>query len=159
MLKIPDIIGIKYAEVMDSFLESNLYTVPCQLVYNEQIEVIDNQMPLVRQNKTMNLQDMHPSNGFKRGDKSFRTIETTENISLRMYWEKKDFQKFGHIQVQDGVVMTITKYENLDKFNKAIALLVCTDKTSHQEWRFIKSAEPIVHGLNNNYLMAFWRRA
>ena len=102
---------------------------------------------------------MHPSNGFKRGDVSIKTIETTEEVPVRMYCDKKSFQKFGHIQVPDGSVMTITQYKYLDKFNKAIALLVCTDKTDHQEWRFVKSAEPITHGLNNNYLMGFWGRA
>lgn len=159
MITIPDILGIKYAEVMDSLLASDLFTVECKLVYNEQMEILTNPLPSMRQQKIMNLQDMHPSNAFRRGDSSFRTVETTEDISLRMYWDKKDFQKFGHIQVPDGTVMTITKYENLDKINKAVALLVCTAKTAHQEWRFIKSAEPIVHGLNNNYLMSFWLRS
>lgn len=159
MLKIPDFLGDKYAEVMDSLFESSLFAIPCKLVYTEEIQLINTPMPAPRQNKTMNLQDMHPSNGFKRGDKTFKTVETTEEISLRVYWDKKDFQKFGHIQVPDGTVMTISKYESIDKFNKAVSLIICTDKTSNQEWRFIKSAEPIVHGLNNNYLMVFWRRA
>jgi hypothetical protein len=159
MVTIPSILGTKYAEIMDSMLESDIFTVSCKLVYNEEMQVISDPMPSLRNQKTMNLQDMHPSSPFKRGASSFKVVETTEDISLRMYWDKRDFQKFGHIQVPDGSVMTITKYSNLDKMNKAIALLVCTDKTDHQEWRFIKSAEPIVHGLNNNYLMCFWGRA
>jgi hypothetical protein len=159
MIIIPAILGTKYAEVMDSLLASDLFTVPCKLVFNEEMTVINNQMPALRQQKIMNLQDMHPSNGFKRGDVSIKTIETTEDVPIRMYWDKKSFQKFGHIQVPDGSVMTICQYKYLDKFNKAIALLVCTDKTDHQEWRFIKSAESTVHGLNNNYLMSFWMRA
>lgn len=159
MLNIPAILGTKYAEVMDSMLASDLFTVPCKLVFNEEMQVINDVMPALRQQKIMNLQDMHPSNGFKRGDVSIKTVETTEEIPARMYWDQKSFQRFGHIQVPDGSVMTVTKYQYLDKFNKAVGLIVCTDKTDHQEWRFIKSAEPIVHGLNNNYLMAFWVRA
>jgi hypothetical protein len=86
-------------------------------------------------------------------------VENTEDITLRIYWDKRDFKKFGNIEVPDGSIMTIGKYEDLQKITRAKALLVYADKTNHQEWRFVKSSEPNIHGYNNNYIMCFWRRA
>jgi hypothetical protein len=63
----------------------------------------------------MSLQDISPDSGFKRGSTSFKTVENTEDITLRIYWDKRDFKKFGNIEVPDGSIMTIGKYEDLQK--------------------------------------------
>jgi hypothetical protein len=86
-------------------------------------------------------------------------VENTEDITLRVYWDKKDFKKFGNIEVPDGSVMTIGKYTDLIKVNRANALLINTDKTGNVEWKFTRTSEPTLHGLSNNYFMCFWGRA
>lgn len=159
MVIIPSQIFTKYAEFADAMLATSGFGVNCKLVYTDKIQVIDETVPNLKQRKLMNLQDTSPDSGFKRGDTSFKTVETTEDITLRVYWDKKDFKKFGNIEVPDGAIMTIGAYADLQKLSRAKALLIETDKTGHVEWRFVRSAEPTLHGLNQNYVMCFWSRS
>jgi hypothetical protein len=159
MVTIPSGVFTKYAEFADAMLVSSGFGVSCKLVYTEKIQVIDDIVPNLKQRKIMNLQNTSPDSGFRRGDTSFKTVETEEDITLRVYWDKKDFKRFGNIEVADGSIMTIGRYSDLKKITRAKALLINTDKTGHIEWRFTKSSEPTMHGLDNNYFMCFWSRA
>lgn len=158
MVIIPSQVFTKYAEFADAMLASSGFGVSCKLVYTDKIQVIDDTVPNLKQRKLMNLQDTSPVSGFKRGETSFKTIETTEDITLRVYWDKKDFKKFGNIEVPDGAIMTIGAYADLQKISRAKAIIIETAKTGHVEWRFAKSAEPTLHGLDQNYVMCFWSR-
>ena len=115
MVVIPSIIAIKYAEFADAMLASTGFGILCKIVYTEEIQVINNSVPAIKERKVMNLQDISPDSGFKRGSTSFKTVENTEDITLRIYWDKRDFKKFGNIEVPDGSIMTIGKYEDLQK--------------------------------------------
>jgi hypothetical protein len=159
MVIIPSSVFTKYAEFADAMLASIGFGISCKLVYTEKIQVIDDIVPNLKQRKIMNLQNTSPDSGFRRGDTSFKTVETEEDITLRVYWDKKDFKRFGNIEVADGSIMTIGRYSDLKKITRAKALLINTDKTGHIEWRFTKSSEPTMHGLDNNYFMCFWSRA
>lgn len=159
MVIIPSQLFTKYAEFADAMLATSGFGVNCKLVYMEKIQVIDDVVPNLKQRKLMNLQDTSPDSGFKRGDTSFKTVETTEDITLRVYWDKKDFKKFGNIEVPDGAIMTIGAYADLQKLSRAKTLIIETAKTGHVEWRFVRSAEPTLHGLDQNYVMCFWSRA
>lgn len=159
MVTIPSGVFTKYAEFADAMLASSGFGMSCKLVYTDKIEVIDQTVPNLKQRKVMNLQDTSPDSGFKRGTSSYKTVETTENITLRVYWDKKDFKKFGNIEVPDGSVMTIGTYADLPKINRAKQLLINTDRTGHVEWSFVKASEPTLHGLTQNYFMCFWTRS
>ena len=159
MVTIPSGVFTKYAEFADAMLASSGFGVSCKLVYTEKIEVLDETVPTLKQRKVMNLQNTSPKSGFKRGTTSFKTVETTEDITLRVYWDKKDFKKFGNVEVPDGSVMTIGNYADINKINRAKELLINTDKTGHVYWKFVKASEPTLHVLNNNYLMCYWSRA
>tara|TARA_R100000152_G_C6773209_1_gene200441 strand:+ start:1656 stop:2138 length:483 start_codon:yes stop_codon:yes gene_type:complete len=160
MVTIPSGVFTKYGEFADSMLASTGFGVPCKLVYTEKIEVIDNQVvPNPKQRKLMNIHNTSPDSGFRRGSKSFKTVETTEDITLRVYWDKKDFRRFGNIEVPDGSVMTIGNHSDMIKINRAKALLINTDKTGNVEFRFVKTSEPTIHGLDSDYFMCFWGRA
>jgi len=159
MVTIPSGVFTKYAEFADAMLASDGFGMSCKLVYTDKIQVIDNNVPEIKQRKLMNLQNVSPQSGFKRGDVSYKTVETTENIILRVYWDKKDFKRFGNIEVPDGAVMTIGAYADLSKINRAKELLLNTDRTGHTEWSFTKASEPTLHGLNQNYFMCFWSRS
>jgi hypothetical protein len=159
MVIIPSSVFTKYAEFADAMLASSGFGTSCKLVYTEKIQVIDDAVPNLKQRKLMNLQNTSPDSGFRRGDTSFKTVETEEDITLRVYWDKKDFKKFGNIEVADGSVMTIGSYSDLPKINRAKALLINTDKTGNVEWKFVKTSEATLHGLNNNYFMCYWGRA
>lgn len=159
MVTIPSGVFTKYAEFADAMLASSGFGMSCKLVYTDKIQVIDSSVPEIKQRKLMNLQNVSPQSGFKRGETSYKTVETTENITLRVYWDKKDFKRFGNIEVPDGAVMTIGAYADLSKINRANKLLLNTDRTGHVEWSFTKVSEPILHGLNQNYFMCFWGRS
>lgn len=159
MVTIPSVLFTKYKEFADAMLASSGFGVSCKLVYTEKIQVIDETVPNLKQRKVMNLQNTSANSGFKRGEVSFKTVENTENITLRVYWDKKDFKKFGNVEVPDGSVMTIGEYADLTKINRANALLINTDKTGNVEWRFTKTSEPTLHGFSNDYFMCFWGRS
>jgi hypothetical protein len=159
MVTIPSGVFTKYAEFADAMLASSGFGISCKLVYTEKIQTIDQTVPNIKQRKLMNLQDTSPDSGFRRATNSFKTVENTEDITLRVYWDKKDFKKFGNIEVPDGAIMTIGAYSDLTKINRAKALLINTDRTGNVEWRFTKSSEPTLHGLDSNYFMCFWSRS
>lgn len=159
MVTIPSGVFTKYAEFADAMLASSGFGISCKLVYTEKIQTIDQTVPNIKQRKLMNLQDTSPDSGFRRATTSFKTVENTEDITLRVYWDKKDFKKFGNIEVPDGAIMTIGAYSDLTKINRAKALLIHTDRTGNVEWRFTKSSEPTLHGLDSNYFMCFWSRS
>lgn len=158
MIQIPSGVFTKYAEVADSMLTTSLFGVPCKLIYLDKIEVIEDTVPDIKSRKTMNPSFNSPNSVFKHGNTNFRSVETSEDITLRVYWTKKDFIRFGNIEVPDGSIMTISAYSSLQNINRAIALVINTDKTDHQEWKFEKIAEPTIHGLDNNYIMCYWSR-
>lgn len=158
MVNIPPIVFTKYSEFAEAMVSPSGFGAACKLVYMEKIEVVNN-VPNIKARKVMNVQDISPDSGFTRGNSSFKTTETTEDITLRVYWDKRDFKKFGNIQVPDGSVMTIGKYSDLERINRAKALLLYSDRTGNVEWRFVKSSEPTLHGLDNQYFMCFWSRA
>ncbi|MAK37648.1 MAG: hypothetical protein CMC15_15930 [Flavobacteriaceae bacterium] len=159
MVAIPSGVFNKYAEFADGML--NLTTgfgTQCQLVYTDKIEVITNDVPNFKQKRVFDVQSMNPDSGFSRGSKKFKTVETTENITLRVYWDEKEFKKFGNISIPEGGVMAIGNYSELAKIRKAAFLLIETAKTGHAQWKFEKAAEPTVHGLDSDYLMSYWKR-
>lgn len=158
MSLIPSGVFITYAEFADAMLATTGFGSACKLVYVDKIQTMSNSVPNAKQKKVMNLQSMQPDTGFKRGDTAYKTVEYTENITLRVYWSRKEWRKLSSIDMADGSVMTIGRYSDLTKINRAVALLIYSGKSGHQELRFEKAAEPIVHGLNDNYLVCFWKR-
>jgi len=159
MVTLPTGVYGKYDEFATEMLnQSTGFGVQCQLVYTDKIAVETKSVPNFKQKRVMNVQSINPDSGFGRGTSKFRTVETTENITLRVYWDQKDFKKYGNVNIPDGSVMTIGNYSDLAKIRKAVFLLIQTAKTGHAQWKFEKAAEPTVHGLNNAYLMSYWKR-
>lgn len=144
-----------YAEYADAMLDLTGFGVPCKLVYTDKITITTQQVPSTERRLSM---DPSANAGFSLPDNNFKMVETTENITMRVYWTQRDFKKFSGVVIPDGGVMCISRYSDLAKINKCKALLINTDKTGHSELRFEKSAEPTIHGLDNNYLMSYWKR-
>lgn len=155
-MKIPTKVFEKYREVANLMLDLTGFGITCKLVFTDKIEEVSS-VPDIKQMKTMTI-NKSPSSGFNRGDSSFRMVETFENIVLRVYWTKKDFKKFASVEVPDGTIMTIGNLSDLPKINKCKALVINTATTGHVEWRFEKTSEPVIHGLDNSSFMCFWNR-
>lgn len=163
MVTIPTGVYSKYNEFATEMLSSDTgFGVACQLVYTDKIEIIEQAnikpVPSFKQKRVLNVQKINPDAGFSRGGKKFKTVEVTENITLRIYWDQKEFKKYGNISLPDGSVMAIGNYSELAKIKKAAFLLIETAKTGHAQWKFEKAAEPTVHGLNKDYLTSYWKR-
>lgn len=157
-ITIPQAVFTKYAEFAEAMLATTGFGHLCELVYTDEIETITEAVPEIRQRKVMNLQKSSPDAGFKRGTSTFKTVEIKESITLRLYWDKKDFKKFGGVEIPSGSVMTIGAYADLPNVSRAKALLINTNRTGNVEWRFARSSEPVLHGLDDNYFMCFWER-
>lgn len=155
--EIPSEVLSKYTEAADAMLSTSGFGTPCKIIYVDKISTTETNLSGFR-----NRNSMHPSGGggsFSRGGQSYKTVEVSESITLRVYWDQKDFKKFGNVQVPDGAIMTIGKYSDLGKIQKATALVIDSERTNHAEWRFEKKSEPTIHGLTQNYFMCVWTRA
>ena len=123
MVTIPTGVYGKYNEFATEMLNVDSgFGIQCQLVYTDKIEVITKTVPDFKQKRVMDVQTINPNAGFSRGTKKFKTVETTENITLRIYWDQKDFKKYGNVNIPDGSVMAIGNYADLAKIRNQLAI-------------------------------------
>jgi len=148
MFSIPSGIFTKYAEVADYMLTSECFGTSCQLVYASKIVVSTNDD--LRQRRTMK-----PSGG-NRGDELTEYVETTENVTLRVYYDKKSFYKVASLTVPDGGCMTICSVSLRQKLDRASFLLTNTEQD--QPWKYEKASEIIPWGLDKQYIVCAWAR-
>lgn len=72
--------------------------------------------------------------------------EYTEVIRLRTYWNKKDFIKFGNIQIPDGGAMIIGYLTDLPKLEKANFVSLVNEQQGYSKFNFNLSGSPTLHG-------------
>ena len=95
------------------------------------------------------------------GSKGYKAIESTDDITLRIYWDRKfwvstDFK----IDVPDGGIQTISYMTDLPKILRAKELIVHKDIEDYGEIRFKRTGEYYPMGLKQNrYVACFWERA
>ena len=157
-ITVPSAVFTKYQEFADGMISQ--LGIVCQLVYTEKIEEITDSVPQVKQRRSLNIQDRNDPAAFARGSKKYKTTETLEDITLRVYWNKKEWAKLGAIDIPDGSIVTIGYLTDLPKINKSKALIVNKNAKGHEEYRFIKSAEPFPYGLQQSrYMTCVWSRS
>ena len=158
MVSIPSAVFDKYKEFADEMITS--FGVNCNLVYTSQVEVISESVPHVKQRRGLSLQNRNDVAGFSRGDSTFKTVENTETVKLRVYHSKKDFIKISGFEVPDGAIQTIGYLSDLTKLNKAVALITDTQLAGHESFRYTRIHEPIPHAFKHDrYIVCFWERA
>lgn len=156
-INIPSTVFTKYQEFADGMISN--FGINCQLVYTEKVEEITESVPRVKQRRSLNIQNRNDPAAFARGSKKYKTVENTEDIKLRVYWNRKDWVKIGEIDVPDGAIQTIGYLTDLPKVNKAKSLIVNTDVSGYERYDFVKTAEPFPYGLQQNrYFVCFWSR-
>lgn len=153
---VPQSLFDKYDEFAQHFLDD--FGVDCTLYYQESIEIVEpvNSDP-IRQRKTL---DISPSsNIFTRGDTSYRLIDQTESIRLRVYWTPEDLKRIGYIQYPAGSIAAYGLAADITKLNRAYKLEVRPNGVMNNiPWFFEKLAEPVMHGLTNKEFISFWKR-
>tara|TARA_Y100001973_G_C5130454_1_gene297462 strand:- start:64 stop:390 length:327 start_codon:yes stop_codon:yes gene_type:complete len=98
---------------------------------------------------------------YKRQNKTVQEVEKTEDITLKVYWDSKNWSKIGgDLVIPQGSIQTIFYATDLDKIMRAKELIVHKDIKSLQEMRFKKIHEPFPMGLQQKrYFGCFWERA
>jgi len=147
-MEIPSNVYTKYAEAMTMFALSTNFGVVCQLVY-QKISPISSAPADIRQRLTMNPQAGQA--GMLRGGEATKTVETLEEITLRVYSDKKSFEKVGGFDYAAGSCMTIGTSAQAEDIRKADYIII--DKV-----RLQRSGEVLVWGLNTDYCIAHWRK-
>lgn len=153
-MEIPAILYTKYNEAMSLFLSTDNFGIPCKLVYQKTSTLSSAPIPL-RQRLTINGPQAGQA-GMLRGSEATQTIETTEDITLRVYYDKKSFDKIGLFDFLSGSCMTIGPLLLLDNIKKAHSLIVNSNRDSSQ--RFERAGEPQIWGLNGQYCAAYWTK-
>ena len=153
-MEIPAILYTKYNEAMSLFLETSNFGIPCKLVYQKTSALASTPIPL-RQRLTINGPQASQA-GMLRGSESTQTVETTESVTLRVYTDKKSFDKIGAFDFLAGSCMTIGPLSLLDNIKKANFIIINSNRDSSN--RFERGGEPQIWGLNKEYCVAYWTK-
>jgi hypothetical protein len=156
-ITIPQSVFDKYYDVVDSTFD--IFGVTCQLVYIEQKEVIDNSYNNIPDNRSVN-PHRRPNGNYKRNNKTIKEVEKTEDIKIKVYWNRRDWVKVGgDIVTPDNGIQTIFFATDLPKFQKAKELIVHKGIKESKESRFQTVGEPFPMGIGlNRYYGCFWER-
>lgn len=152
-MQIPSILYDRYDEAMALFLDTANFGTSCKLVYNK-VSTLSATPLDVR--KRLTLSPPVGQNGSIRGTESTSVVETTENVTLRVYQDKKSFTKIGAFDFVEGSCMTIGPLSLMDNIKRANFILIHSARNSEQKYE--KGAEPLIWGLNGNYVVAYWKR-
>jgi hypothetical protein len=152
-MEIPSNVYTKYAEAMTMFSLVGNFGVPCLLVY-QKISPISTTPADIRQRLTINPQAGQA--GMIRGGEATKLVETTESITLRVYSDKKSFDKIGHFEFSAGSCLTIGTIAQMEQLKRASALIIHSG--SNGESRLERSGEVLIWGLNGEYCVAHWTK-
>lgn len=157
-INVPESVFEKYYDVIDSTF--TIFGVVCQLVYIDQVEEISNTYDNIAPNKSINVHRRRPEQ-FSRENKTYREVEKTEDIKIKVYWDNKNWVKVGgNLVLPDNAIQTIFFATDLPKINRAKELIVHKNIKDLQEMRFKKIGEPFPMGLRQNrYFGCFWERS
>jgi len=94
------------------------------------------------------------------GGKGVKLIESTEQVEMRIYYNRKDWINVGfEVDIPSGSLQTIIYMSDYVKAVKAKELIV--DVGKYNKLRFKRRGEPFTQGLKQNptqYAVIFWER-
>jgi thiol-disulfide isomerase/thioredoxin len=155
-INVPQSVFDKYYEVIDSTF--TIFGVTCQLVTVTLEEISHDTNNNVPDRNSVNVHRRRDDQ-FDRGTKTYREVETLEDIVLKVYWDNRSFVKVGNINIPDNAIQTIGKMDDLPKILNATQLIVHKEIKDHGELRFERSGEHFPMGLKlNKYFGCFWKR-
>jgi hypothetical protein len=159
-INIPESVFEKYYDIIDSTI-TDIFGIDCQLAFINKVEVVSNTFDNVPSNQSINAHRRQTGGDFKRGDVTYKEVETFETIRLKVYWDSKDWTKVGgNVVTPDTAIQTIFFATDLDKIQRAKYLIVHDTITDQKLYRFVKQGEPFPMGLRQyRYFGCFWKRA
>jgi hypothetical protein len=155
-IEVPQSVFDTYYDVIDSTFD--IFGVTCQLVYIDQVEVIDNSFDNIPDNRSINPHRRPGGGNYKRDNKTIREVERLEDIKLKVYFDNKNFTKLGgNIVLPDRAIQTIFFATDLDKMVRAKELIVHKDIKAETELRYKRVGEPFPMGIGKfRYFGCFW---
>ena len=155
----------KYNEGADAMIGS--FGVACQLVYPEKRTRCSNCITNTMGGRSSSFYRTGGPISFPRGmpcpwcnGKGYFSSESTEDITLRLYWRTKDWIDVGfQVDVPANYVQTIGYIKDLPKINKAKQLITNKDIKGYETFRFNRAGEGYPHGFKQNrYIINFWEK-
>lgn len=99
------------------------------------------------------------------GGKGYKAVEATDSITLRIYWDRKNWVKTGsEINIPDMSIQTIAYMTDLEKIEKAKYLIPSYDGIENYDpkAKYEKMGISFPQGFKQNntkYVVTFWTRA
>ncbi len=155
----------KYNEGADAMIGS--FGVACQLVYPEKRTRCSNCITNTMGGRSSSVYRAGGPVSFPRGmpcpwcnGKGYFSSESTEDITLRLYWRTKDWIDVGfQVDVPANYIQTIGYIKDLPKINKAKQLITNKEIRGYETFRFQRVGEGYPHGFKQNrYVINFWER-
>ena len=161
------------SSVFDTYNEAVLlFTRTATLVYPERREECPNcyMDTMGTRNRSVSVYKVGGPYPFERGmpcpycnGKGYKAVETTEDITLRIYWDRKNWIDVGiPIDISDGSIQTIGYMTDLPKINKAKYLIPKYDGIEkYDDMKYERSGMSYPQGFKQNttkYIVTFWSR-
>tara|TARA_A100001515_G_C4488869_1_gene182579 strand:- start:92 stop:607 length:516 start_codon:yes stop_codon:yes gene_type:complete len=150
-----------------------LFTRTATLVYPEKKEDCPNCILDTMGTRTRSISRYQPGGPypFERGmpcpycnGQGYKAIETTEDITLRIYWDRKFWVDIGaSIDIPDGGIQTISYMTDLDKIKKCKYMIPKYDGIENYDTsaKYEKAGSSYPQGFKQNetkYVVTFWKR-
>ena len=161
------------SSVFDTYNSAlNLFTRTATLVYPEKREQCANcyMDTMGTRNRSVSRYRSGGPYPFERGmpcpycnGKGYKATETTEDITLRIYWNRKAWVDVGiSVDIPDGSIQTIALMTDLEKINKCKYLIPNYDGIEkYDKMTYTRSGSSYPQGFKQNntkYVVTFWNR-
>ena len=156
-INVPQSVFDKYFDVIDSTF--TIFGVSCQLVYIDKVEKKVEEFDNLPTNNYLN-PHRRGNTDYNRGGVTYIEVEKTEDITLKVYWDRKSWVKVAEdIAVPENSIQTICLASDLPKILRAKEMIVHKGVKDIIEMRFTMSGEPFPMGLKQDrYFGCFWER-
>ena len=162
-INIPNSVFTKYNEFADAMIDN--FGVTCTLVYPPKRETVTGRPSagLPRRGSSIYRSggpQSHSTN-MPLGDAQYKLTEVTESITLRVYWNPKEWVNFNfQTKVPENTIQVIGYLSDYAKVAKATKLIVHDQIKGHGALDFEKGSEYYPFGFKQNkYFAMFWKRS
>ena len=96
--------------------------------------------------------------------KGYKAVETTEDVSIRIYWDRKNWYNVGiPLDLPQGAIQTICNMTDLPKLERAKYLIPKDygNISNYETMKFVRSGPSFPQGFKQNpvkYAVTFWNR-
>lgn len=157
-----------YNNMIDELMRANSLSLPCKLIYegSKFIECINCHIDPIS-HKSSNLYKSGGPINFSNGQicpycngVGGNYQENTEILNMMVLFDYKYWINFNSkIHSPEGLVQTISKFNDLPKIKNCNRLIIDTNTQNYTESFYQRNSEPQPCGLgNNSYIFTYWKK-